>query len=232
MFGIDINELLLIAVVALVVLGPDKLPGAARTAGAIVRRARNAWASVRDEVAQELDSDTLAQHWREGSAAVRAAAAAAQANLGAARAAVDAGIGAVRAGETAAPAAPIAGDEESAAPVVPDSSTAMTLLLARSAGELRTLAARLDDAAGAERDELRAVAADVRGAAERLAAILDQPVPAATDDAAQAAGGDPARAVASSLDAIAARLRDLTGSAAATASDATAAADARGAPHE
>ena len=231
MFGIDINELLLIAVVALVVLGPDKLPGAARTAGAIVRRARNAWASVRDEVAQELDSDTLAQHWREGSAAVRAAAAAAQANLGAARAAVDAGIGAVRAGETAAPAAPIAGDAESAAPVVPD-STAMTLLLARSAGELRTLAARLDDAAGAERDELRAVAADLRGAAERLAAIQDQSVPAATDDAAQAAGGDPARAVASSLDAIAARLRDLTGSTAATASDATAAADAHGAPHD
>ena len=231
MFGIDINELLLIAVVALVVLGPDKLPGAARTAGAIVRRARNAWASVRDEVAQELDSDTLAQHWREGSAAVRAAAAAAQANLGAARTAVDAGIGAVRAGETAAPAAPIAGDAESAAPVVPD-STAMTLLLARSAGELRTLAARLDDAAGAERDELRAVAADVRGAAERLAAIQERPVPAATDDAAQAAGGDPARAVASSLDAIAARLRDLTGSAAATASDATADADARGAPHD
>ena len=228
MFGIDINELLLIAVVALVVLGPDKLPGAARTAGAIVRRARNAWASVRDEVAQELDSDTLTQHWREGSAAVRAAAAAAQANLGAARAAVDAGIGTLRAGETAAP---IAGDAESAAPVIPD-ITAMTLLLARSAGELRTLAARLDDAAGAECDELRAVAADVRGAAERLAAILDQPVPAVTDDAAQAAGGDPARAVASSLDAIAARLRDLTGSAAATASDATAAADARGAPHE
>ena len=231
MFGIDINELLLIAVVALVVLGPDKLPGAARTAGAIVRRARNAWASVRDEVAQELDSDTLAQHWREGSAAVRAAAAAAQANLGAARAAVDAGIGTLRAGETATPAAPIAGDAESAAPVVPD-STAMTLLLARSAGELRTLAARLDDAAGAERDDLRAVAADVRGAAERLAAIQERPVPAATDDAAQAAGGDPARAVASSLDAIAARLRDLTGSAAATASDATAAADARGAPHD
>ena len=227
MFGIDINELLLIAVVALVVLGPDKLPGAARTAGAIVRRARNAWASVRDEVAQELDSDTLTQHWREGSAAVRAAAAAAQANLGAARAAVDAGIGTLRAGETAAP---IAGDAESAAPVIPD-ITAMTLLLARSAGELRTLAARLDDAAGAERDDLRAVAADVRGAAERLAAIQQRPVPAATDDATTA-GGDPARAVASSLDAIAARLRDLTGSTAATASDATAAADAHGAPHD
>ena len=227
MFGIDINELLLIAVVALVVLGPDKLPGAARTAGAIVRRARNAWASVRDEVAQELDSDALAQHWREGSAAVRAAAAAAQANLGAARAAVDADIGkTLRAGETAAP---IAGDAEGAAPVVPD-ITAMTLLLARSAGELRTLAARLDDAAGAERDDLRAVAADVRGAAERLSAIQERPL--AVTDGATPAGGDPARAVASSLDAIAARLRDLSGGAAAAASDATAAAEARGAPHE
>ena len=228
MFGIDINELLLIAVVALVVLGPDKLPGAARTAGAIVRRARNAWASVRDEVAQELDSDALAQHWREGSAAVRAAAAAAQANLGAARAAVDADIGkTLRAGETAAP---IAGDAEGAAPVVPD-ITAMTLLLARSAGELRTLAARLDDAAGAERDDLRAVAADVRGAAERLSAIQERPL-AVTDGAAQETGGDPARAVASSLDAIAARLRDLSGGAAAATSDATAVAEARGAPHE
>jgi len=41
MFGIGFSELFVIAVVALVVLGPKRLPNAARFAGLWVRRARN-----------------------------------------------------------------------------------------------------------------------------------------------------------------------------------------------
>ncbi|MCJ1888528.1 Sec-independent protein translocase protein TatB, partial [Pseudomonas sp. LA21] len=40
MFDIGFSELLVIAVVALVVLGPERLPKAARFAGLWVRRAR------------------------------------------------------------------------------------------------------------------------------------------------------------------------------------------------
>ena len=49
MFDIGFSELLLIAVVALVVLGPERLPKAARFAGLWVRRARAQWYSVRGQ---------------------------------------------------------------------------------------------------------------------------------------------------------------------------------------
>lgn len=40
MIDISLSKLLLIALIALIVLGPEKLPGAARTAGALMRRMR------------------------------------------------------------------------------------------------------------------------------------------------------------------------------------------------
>ena len=46
MFDVGFSELLLIAVVALLVLGPERLPKAARFAGLWVRRARAQWNSV------------------------------------------------------------------------------------------------------------------------------------------------------------------------------------------
>jgi sec-independent protein translocase protein TatB len=59
MFDIGAGELGLIAVVALLVLGPERLPGAARTAGALLRRARNSWQSVRAEIERELAQEEL-----------------------------------------------------------------------------------------------------------------------------------------------------------------------------
>ena len=53
MFDIGFGKLALIAVVALLVLGPERLPRVARTAGALIRRARNSWASVRAEIERE-----------------------------------------------------------------------------------------------------------------------------------------------------------------------------------
>ena len=43
MFDIGFSELFLTAIVALVVLGPERLPKAARFAGLWVRRARAQW---------------------------------------------------------------------------------------------------------------------------------------------------------------------------------------------
>lgn len=59
MFDVGFSELVLIAVVALLVLGPERLPGAARTVGALLRRARASFESVKAEVERELRDEEL-----------------------------------------------------------------------------------------------------------------------------------------------------------------------------
>jgi sec-independent protein translocase protein TatB len=64
-FDIGFSELLLIAVVALVVLGPERLPKAARFAGLWVRRARNQWDSVKQELERELHTEELKRNLQD-----------------------------------------------------------------------------------------------------------------------------------------------------------------------
>lgn len=71
MFDLGFSELLIIAVVALVVLGPERLPKATRFAGLWVRRARNQWASVKDELERDLASEDLKNAMKEARDAVR-----------------------------------------------------------------------------------------------------------------------------------------------------------------
>ena len=71
MFDIGFSELLLIAVVALVVLGPERLPRAARFAGLWVRRARAQWYAVRSELEHELAAEELQRSLRETRDAVQ-----------------------------------------------------------------------------------------------------------------------------------------------------------------
>ncbi len=59
MFDFSFGEIGLIAVVALVVLGPERLPKVARTAGALVRRARTSWQSVKNEIEREFEAEEL-----------------------------------------------------------------------------------------------------------------------------------------------------------------------------
>ncbi len=59
MFDIGFSELLLTAVVALVVLGPERLPKAARFVGVWIRRARAQWESVKQELERELEAEAL-----------------------------------------------------------------------------------------------------------------------------------------------------------------------------
>lgn len=59
MFDIGFGEIFLIAVVALLVLGPERLPKAARFAGLWVRRARAQWYSVKAELENELADEDL-----------------------------------------------------------------------------------------------------------------------------------------------------------------------------
>ena len=66
MFDIGFSELLIIAVVALIVLGPEKLPKAARFAGLWVRKARGQWYAVKAEFERDLAADELQRSLRGG----------------------------------------------------------------------------------------------------------------------------------------------------------------------
>lgn len=65
MIEISFGKLVLLALVALIVLGPEKLPHAARTAGALMRRVRTGWDSVRAEVERELQVEEIRRQARE-----------------------------------------------------------------------------------------------------------------------------------------------------------------------
>ena len=59
MFGISFGELLLVGLVALLVLGPDRLPGAARTAGLWIGRLKRSFNSIKMEVEREIGADDI-----------------------------------------------------------------------------------------------------------------------------------------------------------------------------
>ncbi|TWE01586.1 sec-independent protein translocase protein TatB [Pseudomonas sp. AG1028] len=59
MFGISFSELLLVALVALLVLGPERLPGAARTAGLWIGRIKRSFNSIKEEVEREIGADEI-----------------------------------------------------------------------------------------------------------------------------------------------------------------------------
>lgn len=59
MFDVGFSEMLVIAVVALVVLGPERLPKAARFAGLWLRKARAQWYAVKAELEAELANEQL-----------------------------------------------------------------------------------------------------------------------------------------------------------------------------
>ena len=59
MFGISFTELLLVGLVALLVLGPERLPGAARTAGLWIGRLKRSFNAIKQEVEREIGADDI-----------------------------------------------------------------------------------------------------------------------------------------------------------------------------
>ncbi|GGE72030.1 MAG TPA: Sec-independent protein translocase protein TatB [Paenalcaligenes hominis] len=59
MFDISFSELLLIGVVALVVLGPERLPRVARTVGHMFGRAQRYMNEVKTDIQREIDLDEI-----------------------------------------------------------------------------------------------------------------------------------------------------------------------------
>jgi sec-independent protein translocase protein TatB len=59
MFNIGSFEVLLICVIALLVLGPERLPSAVRTAGLWIGRFRRSFYKVKSEIERELNADDI-----------------------------------------------------------------------------------------------------------------------------------------------------------------------------
>ena len=65
MFDIGFAELVLIGVVALLVIGPERLPGAIRTASLWLNRIRRGFNEIKQEVQQELQNDSVMRDLRQ-----------------------------------------------------------------------------------------------------------------------------------------------------------------------
>jgi len=61
MFDVGFSELVMVGLIALLVIGPERLPKAARIAGFWVGKARSTIASVKAEIKQELHAEEMRQ---------------------------------------------------------------------------------------------------------------------------------------------------------------------------
>ena len=61
MFEVGFSELVMVALVSLIVIGPERLPKVARLAGFWIGKARNIAATFKEEIKQELHTEELRQ---------------------------------------------------------------------------------------------------------------------------------------------------------------------------
>ncbi len=59
MFDVGFTELFLVAVIGLLILGPEKLPQAAKTVGGWIRKIRTAASNLTSEIERELEVENL-----------------------------------------------------------------------------------------------------------------------------------------------------------------------------
>lgn len=59
MFDLDFSKLAVVSAVALVVIGPERLPGVARTVGTLIGKAKRYVADVKSEVNRTMELDEL-----------------------------------------------------------------------------------------------------------------------------------------------------------------------------
>ncbi|KAA1189757.1 twin-arginine translocase subunit TatB [Pseudohalioglobus sediminis] len=65
MFDIGFTELVIVAIVGLLVIGPERLPGAIRTASAWLGRIKRGFNDIKREVEQELHNDAVMQELKQ-----------------------------------------------------------------------------------------------------------------------------------------------------------------------
>ena len=59
MFDVGFAEILLLSVVGLLVLGPERLPQVARTLGGLARKARGSWLNLKRSIEAEMRAEEL-----------------------------------------------------------------------------------------------------------------------------------------------------------------------------
>lgn len=66
LFGIGLGELIFLAVLALIVFGPKRIPEIARTVGGLIRQLREATSGIEEEVQQWMRDVDRPEEWQEG----------------------------------------------------------------------------------------------------------------------------------------------------------------------
>jgi len=64
MFDVGFAELLLLSLVGLLVLGPERLPRVARTLGGMARKARSSWLGLKRSIEAEMRAEELKEPLR------------------------------------------------------------------------------------------------------------------------------------------------------------------------
>lgn len=122
MFDIGFSELMLIGIVALVVIGPERLPRVARTVGHLLGRAQRYVSDVKADINREIQLDELKKLQSQVSESARAVEDSLRQEVDAARSAVStpaqAAVAELEATAKALDLAPAAPD--AAAPAHPD----------------------------------------------------------------------------------------------------------------
>lgn len=65
MFDIGFSELLLVAVIALLVLGPERLPKAARTVGLVIGKIKRSVSGLQEELERQVRAEELKEKLKD-----------------------------------------------------------------------------------------------------------------------------------------------------------------------
>jgi len=121
MFDVGFSELVVIALVALIVIGPERLPRVARTLGALLGRAQRYVNDVKADIQREVNLDELKDiqsSFHDAAKSIEQSVTQVEQELHAAGASLNSSVSAAADGaaQTAAPAASAPAHEEAAAP--------------------------------------------------------------------------------------------------------------------
>jgi len=73
MFDVGFAELVLLFIIGLLVLGPERLPRVARTLGGLTRKARSSWLNLKRSIEDEIRADELREPLQKFQQDLRAA---------------------------------------------------------------------------------------------------------------------------------------------------------------
>ncbi len=104
MFEVGFTEVLLLGIIALLVLGPERLPGVARTLGGLTRKARSSWLNLKRSIDAEINAEEIRKPLQKMQSDVRSAVDGVDQQLKKAGEAVSSTLGGNMAGAAAAQA--------------------------------------------------------------------------------------------------------------------------------